>query len=107
MVKRMEENDFPWIYLYDESQEIALKYGALRTPHFYLFDENRKLIYTGRAVDNPMDTSKIQVRDLEQAINEHLKGCEISNPMTNPIGCNVKWNGKDKHWMPTEACDLV
>jgi len=28
-------------------------------------------------------------------------------PLTNPIGCNVKWEGKDAHWMPADACDLV
>jgi hypothetical protein len=28
-------------------------------------------------------------------------------PVTNPIGCNVKWQGKDRKWMPPEACDLV
>jgi hypothetical protein len=28
-------------------------------------------------------------------------------PITNPIGCNVKWEGRDPHWMPPEACDLV
>jgi len=52
MVKRMQEHNFPWLYLYDESQEIAKAYGALKTPHFYVFDANRKLVYTGRAVDN-------------------------------------------------------
>nr|NLJ03772.1 thioredoxin family protein [Bacillota bacterium] len=31
----------------------------------------------------------------------------ITTPLTNPIGCNVKWDGKDPHWMPVEACDLV
>lgn len=107
MVTRMEENNFPWVYLYDEPQEIALSYGALRTPHFYLFDKERKLIYTGRAVDNPKDTLKIGARDLERAIDEHLAGKQISVPVTNPIGCNVKWDGKDKHWMPADACDLV
>ena len=107
MVTRMEENDFPWIYLHDETQEVALAYGALRTPHFYLFDKNRKLIYTGRAVDNPRDTSKVKVRDLERGLEEYLAGKEISQPVTNPIGCNVKWDGKDKHWMPADACDLI
>jgi peroxiredoxin len=107
MVIRMKENDFPWKYLYDESQETALKYGALRTPHFYVFDSNRKLIYTGRGVDNPRDTSKMTVNDLEHALNEHLSGKAVSVPKTNPIGCNVKWEGKDAHWMPPEACDLV
>ena len=107
MVVRMEENNFPWIYLYDESQEVALKYGALRTPHFYVFDENRMLVYTGRGVDNPRDSSKILVNDLERTLRELTSGNEVSVPVINPIGCNVKWEGKHKHWMPADACDLV
>jgi peroxiredoxin len=107
MVARMKEHNFPWKYLYDESQEIAMAYGALRTPHFFVFDEERKLVYTGRGVDNPRDTSKMTVNDLERALEELISGKEISIPVTNPIGCNVKWDGKDKHWMPADACDLV
>jgi peroxiredoxin len=107
MVSRMAEKKFPWVYLYDESQEVALAYGALRTPHFYVFDAARKLIYTGRGVDNPRETSKMKVNDLERALEEHLAGKPVSVPLTNPIGCNVKWEGKDEHWMPAEACDLV
>jgi peroxiredoxin len=107
MVTRMQENQFPWLYLRDEPQEVALAYGALRTPHFYVFDRDRKLVYTGRGVDNPRDTSKMTVNDLENALQEHLAGKPISTPMTNPIGCNVKWEAQDQHWMPAEACDLV
>jgi hypothetical protein len=107
MVSRMEQHKFPWLYLRDESQEVALAYGALRTPHFYVFDSQRKLVYTGRGVDNPRDTSKMTVNDLDNALAEHLAGKPITTPLTNPIGCNVKWDGKDAHWMPEEACDLV
>jgi len=107
MVKRMAAHRFPWLYLYDKSQEVAWAYGALRTPHFYVFDEDRRLVYTGRAVDSPRDASKITVNDLERALAEHLAGKPVSVPVTNPIGCNVKWEGKDAHWMPPAACDLV
>ena len=107
MVKRMKQHNFPWLYLYDETQDIARAYGALRTPHFYVFNENRKLIYTGRAIDSPRDTSKMTVNDLEIALDEHLDRLKISNSITNPIGCNIKWEGKDAHWMPADACDLV
>jgi peroxiredoxin len=107
MVKEMEQHNFPWVYLHDETQEIAKAYGALRTPHFYVFDRDRKLVYTGRGVDQPRDTSKMTVNDLDNALSEHLAGKPISVPLTNPIGCNVKWDGKDPHWMPVEACDLV
>lgn len=107
MVQRMKEHRFPWLYLYDESQEVALAYGALRTPHFYLFNEERKLVYTGRGVDQPRDPSRISVNDLERALDEVLSGKALSVPLTNPIGCNVKWDGKEKHWMPADACDLT
>jgi hypothetical protein len=58
-------------------------------------------------VDNPKDSTKITVNDLENALDEHLAGKEITTKVTNPIGCNVKWDGQDKHWMPGDACDLV
>jgi len=107
MKARMKEHNFPWLYLYDESQETALAYGALRTPHFYVFDQDRKLAYTGRGVDNPRETDKMTSNDLEHALDELLAGKDISLPVTNPIGCNVKWEGKAAHWMPADACDLV
>ena len=107
MVIRMNENRFPWIYLHDKTQQIALAYGALRTPHFFVFNKDRKLVYTGRAVDQPRDATKITVNDLDRTLSELLSGQQISIPVTNPIGCTIKWEGKDKHWMPDEACDLV
>jgi peroxiredoxin len=107
MVQRMNKYKFPWVYLHDESQETALKYGALRTPHFYIFDKDRKLIYTGRGIDTPRDASRMTVNDLENALEDHLSGRPVGLPVTNPIGCNVKWEGKAAHWMPADACDLV
>jgi peroxiredoxin len=107
MKERMKEYKFPWVYLRDKTQKVALAYGALRTPHFYIFDHNRKLIYTGRGVDNPRETDKMTVNDLDKALGEHLAGRHVSTPTTNPIGCNVKWEGKEQHWMPPDACDLV
>lgn len=107
MVARMEKFSFPWLYLWDSSQKVAEAYGALRTPHFYVFNEKRELVYTGRGVDNPRDTEKMTVNDLDRSLSELTEGKTISVSVTNPIGCNVKWEGKDKHWMPAEACDLV
>lgn len=101
------KTDLPWPYLRDEDQKAALAYGALRTPHFYVFDKNRKLVYTGREMDNPRDYTKSTVNDLANALDELLAGKKISKPLTNPIGCNIKWDGKDAHWMPADACDLV
>jgi peroxiredoxin len=107
MVERMQKYKFPWVYLYDKTQEVAKAYGALRTPHFYVFNEERKLVYTGRGVDNPRDTSKMTVNNLDMVLEELTSGKPISIPVTNPIGCNIKWEGKDAHWMPPDACDLI
>lgn len=107
MVKRMEEYGFPWKYLYDRDQSVVKAYGALKTPHFYVFNRERELVYTGRGVDSPRDTSRMTVNDLDRALEELTAGRKISVPVTNPIGCNIKWEGRDAKWMPPEACDLV
>ena len=107
MVARMEQYKFPWLYLHDATQKIAKEYGALKTPHFFLFDSEWNLIYTGRSNDNPRNTSERTTNELEEAIKKTLSGEKISVSVTNPIGCNVKWDGKPAHWMPAEACDLI
>ena len=107
MVERMKINNFPWLYLHDKTQDIAKKYGALRTPHFFVFNKNRELVYTGRGVDNPRDTSKMTINDLDRVLTELTEQKAVSISKTNPIGCNVKWDGMDKHRMPADACDLV
>ncbi len=107
MVERMKANRFPWVYLHDESQAVALAFGALRTPHFFVFDRMRRLVYTGRGMDNPREPQKSASFDLERALEEVTSGKPVGVPLTNPVGCNVKWDGKDEHWMPPDACDLV
>jgi peroxiredoxin len=107
MAERMKQNRFPWVYLRDESQEIARAYGALKTPHFYVFDADRKLAYCGRAIDNPRDAARATVNDLENAIEDVLAARPVRKPLTNPIGCTVKWKGHPSGWMPEGACDLV
>ena len=107
MVERMKQHHFPWIYARDKSQDVAKAYGALRTPHFYVFNQERKLVYTGRGLDNPRNAAESTINDLDRALEEVVAGRPVSTPATNPIGCNVKWEGQDAHWMPPEACDLV
>jgi len=107
MVARMAEHDFPWVYVRDATQDVAKVYGALRTPHFFVFDKDRKLVYTGRGIDNPRESDKMTVNDLDNALEDVVAGRPVAVPLTNPIGCNVKWLEQDAHWMPAEACDLV
>ena len=107
MIKRMKEHNFPWKYLHDREQTVVKDYGALKTPHFFVFNRDRVLVYTGRAVDSPRDASRITVNDLDRVLEELTSNRQISVPVANPIGCNIKWEGRDAKWMPPEACDLV
>jgi peroxiredoxin len=101
------EKGLTWAYVRDDSQAVARAYGALRTPHFYVFDGERKLRYTGRLDDNPREPGKETTHELRDAVDALLAGKAPAVALTNPIGCNVKWQGQDEHWMPAEACDLV
>ena len=107
MVTRAAEKDFQFVYARDEDQSVALAYGALRTPHYYLFDADRRLRYTGRMDDDPRNAANASTHELRDATDAVLAGSAVAVELTNPIGCNVKWAGQDAHWMPAEACDLV
>ena len=107
MVQRAKDKGFQFPYVRDESQDVARAYGALRTPHFYVFDADRTLRYTGRMDDNPRQGGQETTHELRDALDALLAGSDPPVAVTNPIGCNVKWKGQAEHWMPPEACDLV
>jgi peroxiredoxin len=107
MKARIREKGIRYPYLRDESQAVAKAYGALRTPHFYVFDAQRRLCYTGRLDDSPREAAKASTHELRDALEALLAGSKPPVEVTNPIGCNVKWLGQPEHWMPPEACDLV
>ena len=111
MVERAKQKRFPFPYLRDDSQDVARAYGGLRTPHYFLFGKGERgqwvLRYTGRMDDNPREPGKQTTHELQDAVDAILDGKKPAVEMTNPIGCNVKWRGKENHWMPPEACDLV
>jgi peroxiredoxin len=97
---------FTWPYLRDDAQSVAKAYGAIKTPHFFLFDRERVLRYVGRMDDSPRDISKAQTHELSDAVDDLLAGRPVRLPSTDPIGCTVKWWGKDGKFIPADACDL-
>ena len=90
MVKRAERG-MSYPYLHDSSQEVALSYGAERTPEFYLLRPDGEVVYRGRMDDSPRAPSHATTSDLEDAIADLLSGNSVSLPRTESIGCSVKW----------------
>jgi peroxiredoxin len=107
MQERAKRLGFTWDYLFDETQSVAAAYGAIKTPQFFLFDEDKKLRYVGRMDNSPRDASKATTHELADAVDALLALREVAIKVTDPVGCTVKWKGKDKHFIPGDKCDLV
>ena len=88
---RAKEMNFPWPYLYDRTQSTAKAYGAICTPHFFLFNQNHFLIYSGRALSNPKNPEMSSDDALKNAIDDVLNSHPITLSVTDPIGCSIKW----------------
>ena len=91
MKKRAAEQNFNFIYVRDEDQSVARNFDATHTPEIFLFDENRKLVYSGKIDDNWQEPEKVVNHYLRNALNEMLDENEISVPETYSIGCTIKW----------------
>lgn len=91
-----------WPYLYDgDTQAISAKFGAVATPHIFVFDQDRKLRYQGRIDDN-VNESLVKSRDARIAIDALLSGKPVPIAETRAFGCTTKWlnkaTGVEEEW---------
>lgn len=83
---------FPFPYLYDETQEVAGAYDAACTPDFYIFDPDLRLSYRGQYDDSrPGKDIPITGKDFRAALDAVLAGEEVSERQVPSGGCNIKW----------------
>ncbi|MCK5278052.1 MAG: redoxin domain-containing protein [Cyclobacteriaceae bacterium] len=91
---RATDKRYNFTYLYDgDTQETSIKYGPVATPHAYVFDQERKLKYSGR-LDDSEKPGTANANDLRSSIDAVLLGVEILEPVTKTFGCSVKWGWK-------------
>jgi len=92
MRQKAQEAGYPFPYLYDESQEVARAFRAACTPDFFLFDEERRLVYRGQFDDSrPGNELPVTGRDLAAAVDALLTGAPIPTDQKPSLGCNIKW----------------
>ena len=94
--KKMQEVaaqlEYPFPYLFDETQEVAQAYGAACTPEFFLFDAGHRLAYHGQFDDSrPQSDKKVTGHDLRAAADAVLAGKKPRTPQVPSIGCSLKW----------------
>ncbi|MDN3667269.1 thioredoxin family protein [Algibacter miyuki] len=90
MQKRAKEKGFPFVYLADENKEVFPKYGAVRTPHVFLLDAERKVQYIGTIDNNAKSAKDVTIKYVEDAIDAIENGEKPSPNFTKAIGCPVK-----------------
>lgn len=88
MVRRLDEARYNFPYLKDQDGSVARDYGAISTPHAFVFDGERRLRYQGR-IDDSRDPFNITSRDLEDAVVAVLEGTVVEVPETQPFGCAI------------------
>ena len=92
-LKEMAERlGFTFPFCFDETQDVAMAYGAACTPDFYLFDRERRLVYHGQLDDSrPGSNKPVTGRDLRAAIDAALAGKPVDSKQRTSIGCSIKW----------------
>lgn len=92
---RAVDKSYNFPYLYDgKTQTVTIAYGAVATPHLFIFDDQRKLRYTGRFDDSEKKPKQVKSNDAINAIEAILAGRKVPVEKTRAFGCSVKWAGK-------------
>jgi peroxiredoxin len=91
MKTRAEEKKFPFQYLKDSTQAVGREYGAAVTPHVFVLDKGRKVVYIGPIEDN-MDESAVQKHALRDAVDAALAGKKPEVTEMKPHGCSISYD---------------
>jgi hypothetical protein len=89
-VDEMAKRAFRFPYVKDPDGALAKSFGAVCTPHAFLVDRDRRVLYQGRIDDSRLG-DKITSRDLENAIGDVAAGREVRVRVTEPFGCSIVW----------------
>jgi alkyl hydroperoxide reductase subunit AhpC len=89
--QRVKDKGYPFVYGYDDSQEIGRAYGATNTPQFVVIDKDKTIRYTG-AMDDSQQEARVKKTYLRDAVDAVLKGDSPEISETQPKGCSVKYS---------------
>jgi len=88
--QRVKEKGYPFVYGYDDSQEIGKAYGATNTPQFVVIDKDKTIRYTGASDDN-QNEAKVTKHYLRDAVDAVLRGDSPEIKETRAVGCGISY----------------
>jgi peroxiredoxin len=94
MQQRAKARKMSFAYVVDGTSEVALAFGAQKTPEAFLFDGDGKLVYHGTIDDNAKQPSKVKSRYLEAALKAVVNGKAVPLAETKALGCGIKYRQK-------------
>jgi len=91
LLLKWKEKNFGFPYLVDESQTVAKEFGAVCTPDFFVYDQNRTLVYRGRLDDSWKNPKRVERQELKLALDAILAASKLPEPQVPSMGCSIKW----------------
>jgi thiol-disulfide isomerase/thioredoxin len=92
MITTAKEQQYPFPYLFDETQDVAKAYQATCTPDFFVFNHELLLIYRGQLDDSrPGNDIPCNGRAIREALEHLLHATPLSELQKPSMGCNIKW----------------
>ena len=88
MKEHAKKYEYIFPYVLDSGSRLAKAFGAMVTPHVYLFDKNGDLRYRGAIDDGP---KRVKRNYLVDAINSVSKGKSVKTKTTKSLGCSIKY----------------
>ena len=91
MAIHAREQNYNFIYAQDPNARLANAFGATKTPHIYLFNDQNQLVYRGAIDDNARNASNVEEAFLINALDQMLAGERITKPTSKALGCSIKF----------------
>jgi peroxiredoxin len=92
MAQVAKQLNYPFPYLYDETQEVAKAYNAACTPDFFIYDKYLHLVYRGQLDDSrPGNGIPVTGKDIRNALECLINNQPVPELQRPSIGCNIKW----------------
>jgi peroxiredoxin len=91
IVERAKEQNYPFPYLHDETQEVTRTYGATKTPHAFVLKKDKTVAYIGAIDNNHKNAKAADKQYIRGAVQALIEGKEVEITKTNAVGCSIKW----------------
>ena len=87
---KIKEKGYNFTYGFDGEGTSGKAFGAVATPHFFVLDKDRELVYAG-ALDNDNNEAKPNKNYVQEAVDAALKGGSPETTLTRARGCGIAY----------------